>query len=202
MELKLVSFFCLFTLANSIVVYKSNPIKEGDKLGLQYAKSEGQIVQPSMKSFTTCVRFFYKTLGHRLIYFGSGYNDRYFLWLSANYPHTWWGLGNYELGKEYYSNWILKHPQTNDFSIWKTNFWHHLCISFSASTSIISFVLDGLILKHDKDRNLIKIDIPTDFLDHIYVGCCTGNHQGMITDFNLWDKSLSTKEMEDWTNCR
>ena len=28
-----------------------------------------------------------------------------------------------------------------------------------------------------------------------------GNHHGLLTDHNIWNRSLSTKEMIDWTTC-
>ena len=63
-----------------------------------------------------------------------------FLWLPAQYPSTWFGLGNFEKGAKSYSNWILKNPVTNEFSIWRTNHWHHICIAYNQYESRISFI--------------------------------------------------------------
>ena len=65
-------------------------------------------------------------------------NDWSFLWFSANYPGTWFGFGNY--GKAHaYSGYILREPP-DDYDIWSTNMWHHICLSFSKPSSFLSVV--------------------------------------------------------------
>ncbi len=43
----------------------------------------------------------------------------------------------------------------------------------------------------------------------IYIGRCSFDHnyacsspEGKITDFNIWDRFLSTEELIDWTTCK
>ena len=61
------------------------------------------------------------------------------------------------------------------------------------------------------DPEMTLVDIPERFLQHIYIGSCSyinlknfgcSSPEGLITDFNIWDKFLSTKELEDWTTCK
>ena len=63
---------------------------------------------------------------------------------------------------------------------------------------------------NDLDTKL-AIEIPENILDHLYLGQSREfesgsksnyNHGGSITNFNMWNKALSKKEMIDWTQCR
>ena len=58
------------------------------------------------------------------------------------------------------------------------------------------------------DERLKNVEVPSNFLDIIYVGRCADNssdcsqHSGDITDVNIWNRALSMDEMLGWTNCR
>ena len=56
---------------------------------------------------------------------------------------------------------------------------------------------------------MTQVDIPEDFLSKVYVGRCSfdfnngcASPEGKITDFNMWDRFLSTEQLNDWTQCR
>ena len=59
------------------------------------------------------------------------------------------------------------------------------------------------------DPDLNKVEFPPDFLSKIYLARCSldfkktcSTPEGQISDFNIWKKPLSTKEMMDFTTCR
>ena len=57
------------------------------------------------------------------------------------------------------------------------------------------------------DYAVKNVEIPSDFLDSIYVGRCKdrqktcSRHFGKITDVNIWNRALSVPESLSWTNC-
>ena len=68
---------------------------------------------------------------------------------------------------------------------------------------------DGKVTNIDMvDERLRNLEIPENFLDHIYVGRCADPekvcsvHAGDITDVNIWNRALSLQEMIEWTNCQ
>ena len=68
---------------------------------------------------------------------------------------------------------------------------------------------DGLVTNiNHVDERLKNVEVPSDFLDIIYVGRCAEDgavcslHNGDITDVNIWNRALSLDEMIGWTNCR
>lgn len=54
-----------------------------------------------------------------------------------------------------------------------------------------------------------EVDVKEKFFDSIFLGgcqfssiTCVSNHAGKITDFNIWSRGFSVKEMIDWTSCK
>ena len=57
------------------------------------------------------------------------------------------------------------------------------------------------------DERLKNVELPSDFLDMIYVGTCYNDeicslHNGEITDVNIWNRALTLEEIIGWTDCR
>ena len=59
------------------------------------------------------------------------------------------------------------------------------------------------------DDNLENMKVPKELLFKVYIMRCASNFEvdctapgGMATDFNYWDRSLSDKELRDWTTCK
>ena len=59
------------------------------------------------------------------------------------------------------------------------------------------------------DENLKDLEIPLSLLMKVYLLRCNNNYDldcttpgGMVTDFNMWDRSFTPKELQDWTSCR
>ena len=128
----------------SLKVYESTlPIESTSGVsGLQYVPKIGQ--KPMIgNQFTICCRLSFQRLGAKSYIFAleNVYSPTQFLWLKAHYPNTWSGLGNYELGNESYTNWILKDAAQNKFTIWTTNKWHHICIGFDGNLQKVTYVL-------------------------------------------------------------
>ena len=96
----------LIKLSSAILVYETSfNLEETDlKSGLQYIPKANFSFDGD--SFTLCARIKYKTLGSQAIFTieNPANSDPSFLRLSASYPNTWWGLGNYEKGNTSYSN--------------------------------------------------------------------------------------------------
>ena len=60
-----------------------------------------------------------------------------------------------------------------------------------------------------EDDNLERMEVPKELLYKVYIMRCASNFEvdctapgGMATDFNYWDRSLSDKEVKDWTTCK
>ena len=134
----------IVTGIKGIEVYRSTLEFLDEKLsGLYFLNNQNQA--NFSQSFGLCLRFNYKKLGKssdyekpRIIYIPNTCCKRNFMALTAEYPGTWFSLGNY--GKpNAYSTWVLFEPPDN-FDIWSANKWHHLCITFEKSTSSVKLV--------------------------------------------------------------
>lgn len=202
--------FLLLKLTHALVIYEStlsmNQI--GQTSGLQFIPKESQ-VQSKNNSFTICGRINYHRLLNRPKIFeieNPNAESQSFLEIGAGYPNTWWRLGNYEKGNESFSNWIIKDPVSNDFSVWSTNLWHHLCIGYLKDESRVILVKDGKVYKNNADWRLKNVEVPKNVLDNIYFGRCKNNgcsdHVGSLTDFNFWDHAKTVDQMVSWTNCQ
>ena len=136
MRLKLLLCF-MVTILNfsnfswSLKVYHSLlPVDSDSGLaGLHYLKQNQSV--SFTNSLTYCLRFKYQKLGEQAFiwYIGAPGSWVYLMKLSAAYPATWFHFGPtyQDMG---YSNWILKDPIKNQFDIWYTNKWQHLCIAY------------------------------------------------------------------------
>ena len=121
-----------------------------------------------------------------------------------NYPNSWWGLGNYDVGNDSYASWLLKNPITGEFSIFKTNTWYHLCLAYEKGPSRISLVMNGIVMKHEADSRIRNVLLPQPFEKQIFVGRSPmgfSDHLGKITDINMWRNALGIEHMIQWTKC-
>ncbi len=56
---------------------------------------------------------------------------------------------------------------------------------------------------------MTDVDIPEDFLSKVLIGRCNRDFrygcsppEGQLTDFNIWDKFISTEQLMKWTSCK
>ena len=93
-------------------------------------------------NLSACVRINYKRFksytGATILHFGDIALARPFVNLAAGYPWTFPDLGIY-LKEKGYDNWILRELPDN-FIVWTTNKWHHVCLSYSKVNSRIIVV--------------------------------------------------------------
>ncbi len=60
------------------------------------------------------------------------------------------------------------------------------------------------------DPEMTQVYIPEDFLTKVYLGRCSNvdkkyacsSPESQYTDFNIWDRFLSTEELIKWTSCQ
>ena len=153
---------------------------------------------------TICARFLsYQFLGyHKLIQFGGLAFGSYTM-VEPLDPS--WG--------EVISSWqngnvvgFVETDTLKTFPIWNLNIWNHVCISISFKDLFIHIVLNGETIHKDTyfevgdeemNRNLVVMgtnwgkgkDYEASFF-------------GQIADINLWNRSFTASEMQDWTQCK
>ena len=142
-------FLLLLKISDGIKIYRSTLqiFDENSLSGLHYSNYQNFLTFSN--SFSACIRFNYKRLAgsfaygrSRIFHFpNQNFRETFFkafVGLSAEYPGTWFHLGNYERNNSY-SNWILLEPP-NSHDIWSAYKWHHLCFSFAKSKSLVTLV--------------------------------------------------------------
>ena len=130
----------------SLKIYKSNvPIDGNSGLsGLKYLHSKENVVFTN--SLTVCGRFNFKRLGGKSIMFDIDKNlATSFLFLPMNYPNTFVNFGNFDKDHIAMSSYILNDPKTEEFSIWYTNKWHHVCFGYNSKTNHVVFIKASFI---------------------------------------------------------
>jgi hypothetical protein len=82
-------------------------------------------------------------------------------------------------------------------------------LSNTVGIFILAFQQDGeMTTVHRVDKNVELSTVPKDLLDIIYIGRCDkrsqtcSRHAGDITDINIWNETLTTDQMIQWTNCK
>ena len=135
----------LFSTTYSLLVYQSNvPISEVTLSGLHLVNE----ISPEFSGdLGACVRINYKRLApttSQAIFtriFSLGYpdlGDVPFIWIGANYPGSWLGIGT-KSHNTYSSNWVIR-ELPNNYIIWSASTWHHICLSFSKLRTFVTFV--------------------------------------------------------------
>ena len=125
----------------SLKIYKSNvPIESKSGLsGLKYIHSKENVIFTN--SLTVCGRFNYKRIGEKAVMFDIDKNlATSFLFFGMDYPNTFLNFGNFDKNHTAMSSYILNDPKTEEFIIWHTNKWHHLCFGYNSITNHIVIV--------------------------------------------------------------
>ena len=201
-------------IAQGLRVFKSNiPVGIDDKVSGLYYKKPANSYHELSYSLTVCARFSFARLSKKcqLFYFKKpNTSEREFLGVSIRYKESgsYPRFGDREEGPGYFFNWVLKDPETNEFNIWSTYRWHHVCFAFNKNTSHVAWVKDGKITNINfVYKNVEKYKLPDDFLDMIYIGRCDEQrrdcsaHSGNISDVNIWNRAMTIEEMINWTDC-
>ena len=130
-------YFCL-SKTKSLSVYQSTlPIESSTGVaGLKYINPHQNV--SFSNGITICARFNYLKLGHEAKLFEIGPTTVYF-WFKVDYPATWFGFGSARTSKSY-NSWILKDPSTEEYNIWYTNKWHHICVAYDQNSNSILFI--------------------------------------------------------------
>ena len=65
-----------------------------------------------------------------------------------------------------------------------------------------------LSVNFEKDNNLRDLTVPLELIHKVLLMRCPWGNMpdctmpgGMITDFNIWDRSFSAEDMKKWTTC-
>lgn len=134
-------FLLLLKYSNSLILYQSTIPMQIEKVsGLHFLNDHSSKVDGH--NLSACVRINYKRFksytGATILHFGDITLARPFVNLAAGYPWTFPDLGIY-LKEKGYDNWILRELPDN-FIVWTTNKWHHVCLSYSKVNSRIIVV--------------------------------------------------------------
>ena len=122
--------------------------------------------------------------------FGFGYySDMSWMALYGAEEHTLW----FGMGKKFEYN---------------LNIWLHTCVTIDLENGSTQMFENGRKRLEDKKEQLttIKNLVSDQGFKSLYVGCHVGTdrgdtHAGMVTDFQLFGRVLSEKELESWTSC-
>ena len=143
-----------------------------------------------------CVRIYYERLGQpsKIIH----HQIDYLLWLSMQYQETILTFAGIDM--------FLYQPEDDNFIIWATNRWHHICLSFDKQKLFLKVVKDGKItsVNHTNEKFDVS-NLNENFTDGLYFGGIPwepSDTYKQITDVNVWDYSLSIEEMENWSSCK
>ncbi len=131
------------------------------------------------------------------------------LYLRAAYPKNFFGFG-YPKVRGSFKSYLLQDPETDEWEIWATSRWIHVCIAYRKRDGFLKVIKDGKPLNvNGPDKDLTQVHIPDNFLDMVVLGRCNRDFkygcsppEGQITDFNIWDQFLETNVLQDWTLCR
>ena len=130
----------------SLKIYHSNLSidSESGLSGLNYINTKENAILTN--SLTVCGRFNYKRLGKKSIMFDIDKNlATSFLFYRMDYPNTFLNFGNFDKNHTAMSSYILNDPKTEEFSIWYTNKWHHVCFGYNSKTNHVVFIKASFI---------------------------------------------------------
>lgn len=151
-------FLLLLKYSDSLILYQSTiPIQIEEVSGLHFVP--GHLLKVYDHSLSACVRINYKRFksytGATILHFGDLNLARPFVNLAAGYPWTFPDLGLY-LKEKGYDNWILRELPEN-YIVWTTNKWHHVCLSYSkVNSSVIVVKVQFSIFKTYRQFFFIK----------------------------------------------
>ncbi len=151
-------------------------------------------------------------------------------YFQVSYPKNFFGFGH-PVAEGSFKSFLLQDADTDEWEIWATNQWTHLCFAYrkrdgylkviKVRLSLCTFRLPASSLKgklpqdgkalsvNGPNPDLTEVEVPEDFLGKVALGRCNVDSdngcsppEGQITDFNMWDTFLDTPFLEDWTQCR
>ena len=137
-----------------------------------WPKSERKVRLWTLPGVSICSRFNYKRLMRwqsQLMQIGP-WPDWWMMFLFIGYRATFVGFGN--VGKLFWimsfseididvmdcnhidsfggiPSWVIMEKNTEEFMLWSANRWHHICLSYKASTSRIMVVKVGIYMLFD-----------------------------------------------------
>ena len=85
--------------------------------------------------------------------------------------------------------------------IWKIGQWNHICFIGTSKGMVTKIILNGETINEgmyklrSQDRNYTNL-IFMGIKDYEY------SFYGEMTDINIWNRSFTEKEINDWTECR
>ena len=111
--------------------------------------------------------------------------------------------------------WIgLLNVSITNFIPWPAREWHHICLSYTNNSSVITLVSNGgthfkkVTLEHLKKN---PTPIPPEFLTNLFIMRASTTEIteekifwsmfGKMTDVNIWNYTMTVEEMNSWTNC-
>ena len=110
--------------------------------GLYFQNTDTTTLQ--FNSLSVCIRFNFKKLGKgndaRIFAFDWPESPKDFVYMYARYPATWMTFGLYPTA---YGAYII--GEGDNYNIWATQRWHHICLSFDKKSSKISLVKVSLV---------------------------------------------------------
>ena len=87
-------------------------------------------------------------------------NDFNLLWFDASFPYSFFGFGH-PRKKGSYKSFLIRDPERDDFEVWATNRWSHVCLSYEKRTGHLRIVKDGKPLNINyPDPEMTEVDIP------------------------------------------
>ncbi len=131
--------------SQSIKVYESTlPLRDEDSLsGLRLKTKDTNIDIADLSGISICAVFNFK----RLLLTSSKL-------MTIQSPDQVWSLFNFMIGYEFSffnfgnsdafgssTSWIMRLQFKETFIMWSTNRWHHICVSYTKSTSHISLIM-------------------------------------------------------------
>ena len=129
---------------------------------------------------------------HEIVQLGFGfgyYSDMSWMALYGAEEHTLW----FGMGKKF------------EFNL---NIWLHTCVTIDLENGSVQMFENGIKRGEDKKEKLATIRnlVSERGFKSLFVGCHVGTdrgdtHAGIVTDFHLFSRVLSEKELVSWTSC-
>ena len=122
-------------------------------------------------------------------------------------------------GFGYYSDmsWMALYGVEGEESLWfgmgkkfefNLNIWLHTCVTFDLENGSVQMFENGIKRGEDKNEKMVTIknSVSDRGFESVYIGCHVGTdrgdtHAGIVTDFHLFSRVLSEKELVSWTSC-
>ena len=137
--MKLILIF--ISCALSLKVYHSTLSTDDNKKtsGLKYLLGHHKNISFT-NNLSFCARFNYIRLNVVLFRtYSKNTSENSFIGLRITYPQSFFAIGD-RLKEKSFGSWTLKDPKTNEFIIWYSHQWHHVCFAYKSVTSHITLI--------------------------------------------------------------